>query len=76
MKHSNTFFQEPNKETPQLFRRLFWDLVCVHDLDFGSIVYSLCYSPVHLLTLFLSVSISSAVPQTFPVSQAEMMEFE
>lgn len=71
-KHSNTFFQEPNKEIPQLFRHLFWDLACAHNLDFGSIVYSLCYSPVHLLTLFLHVSLSS-VPQSFPVSQAEMI---
>lgn len=62
---------------------LFWDLACVHNLDLWSAIYSLCFSTVpilfplfcpllpvlvHLLTLFLSISLSPAVPQTFSVS--------
>lgn len=63
MKHSTIFFQEPNKETTHLFRYLFQDLVHAHNLDFGSTIYGLCCSPVHLLTLFLSVPFLQRFPK-------------
>lgn len=44
MKHSNTFFQEPNNETPQIFRHLCWDLARAHNLDLGSTIYSVLLS--------------------------------
>lgn len=44
MKHSNTFFHEPNNETPQIFRHLCWDLARAHNLDLGSTIYSVLLS--------------------------------